>query len=234
MFGTRDSFMDDTSIVQGNLRIEPPEIVIDDVSQCTGEVRETVTLFNDGETDEIIERTITTCGCAQVELPSRVLVPAGGSLTLPIRISPWGSPRRKAHRTRFILGENRVGPLLRLDITINSALRTIPSALQEFLHPEGLIRVLSPDQTVISFLGVEPQIPISTLETEGTEIGVFVEWDALAEWAKTDAAKNDQRVRYNENGEWDSITIELLTDHPACEHVIVDLFNVTYVEPAWR
>lgn len=224
----------DPDIVQGALRVEPTVLSVGSISQCVGEVVNMVTLVNEGDADETIDRAITTCGCAVVEIDEGTVIRAGESIQVSVVLKPWGAPRSKQQEARFMLAGKRLGPLLKLDVEIVSPLRTIPSACQRALHEDGLIRVIAPDEKPFSLLGVEPAIPYSTLETEGPEIGIFVEWDMLDGWAKTPEAREDGRIEYDDEGEWDRIHLEVLTDREDCERLFVEVFNRAYTSPTWH
>lgn len=229
-----EGLLGDPEIVQGSLRLEPAVLDVGSISQCVGEASDTVMLINDGEEAETIEGAVTTCGCAVVEIEPGTVIQPGESRPVKVVLKPWGEPRRKLQEARFILEGRRLGPMLKLEVEIVSPLRTIPSACQRALHEDGRIRVISPDEESFALLGVEPGIPYSTLETEGPEIGIFVEWDALDEWAKSPEAREDGRIEYNDEGEWDRIYLEILTDREDCERLFIDVFNSAYSDPTWH
>ena len=223
----------DPTLVQGQLRFEPEYLEVSGVTQCEGDRIESVKLVNFGDTDEVIEKAITSCGCAKVNVPAGVVIPAGASLTVPVILKSWGGAKRKASETRIMLKEGRFGPMLSIDVENVSPIRSIPSVCQRALHEDGRIRLLSEEGESIQMLGVEPEIPYSTLETEGAEVTLFVEWEQLDEWAKSPEAKADSRVEFNEDGEWDRIELSILTDDPNCPKVVVEVLNSAYTKPSW-
>ena len=224
----------DPLLVEADLRFEPPHMEVRGVSQCQGDQVETVTLVNFGDSPEVIRQVITSCGCARLQIPAGTTIPAGASLTLPVRMKPWGGKKRKAHEARVVMDDGRLGPILTLDVENVSPLRSIPSACQRALHPEGKIRILTEDGESVSLVGFEPEIPITTLETEGAEITLFVEWDALDTWVQSPAGQASPNVRFDDQGEWDVIDLNIRTDHPSCPQLHVELLNRGYTKPVWK
>ena len=169
----------DPDIIEGDLRVEPTSLVVTGVSQCSTPTRRSVTLHNDGETEEIVEKVITSCGCARVELPEGTAIAPGGSLEVPILFEAWGGFRRKTHEVRFILSDARLGPRLTLDVDVISPLRTIPSACQEGLHVDGRIRITADAERSFTVLGVSPELPWTSGEAMPFEQVVVIDWAAL-------------------------------------------------------
>ncbi len=224
----------DPLVVEGALRVDPPILEITGVSQCGPPVHATVTLVNEGDQAEPLERTISSCGCAMIELEPGTVVPAGGRIELPVIFKAWGAARRKAHDVRFILAEGRLGPLLRMEVQITSPLRSIPSALQQHLHGDGRIRIVSGDEEPFTVIGVEPPIPCSHPTDPATQVELVIDWEALAAWAARPEQLEDPRIQRTEAGTWDRLTVEVLTDHPECARLRLELFGARHTSPMWN
>lgn len=224
----------DPNVVQAHLRFEPDHLNVERVNQCEGERIETVRLINFGDTDEKIDQAITSCGCAKMRIPPGMVVPAGASLTLPVILKPWGGSQRKAQEVRLMLADGRLGPMLSLDVENVSPIRTIPSVCQRALNKDGRIRLIAENNEPLQLIGAQPDIPYSTLETEGVEVTLFVEWEQIDEWVKTPKAKADSRVQFDDDGTWDRIELSILTNHPNCPKVVIELLNSAYTSPAWH
>jgi len=222
----------DPLVVEGDLRLEADRLVIEGVTQCGEPVRQSVRLSNRGVEDETVVRSITSCGCARLDIAPGTVVPAGGHLDVPVVLKAWGGSRRKAHEVRFILEGNRLGPLLSLDVEIVSPLRTIPSALQQALHPDGLVRLVSADETDFRVIGVEPPIPFRVQAgSSGVEIGF--DWSEVADWSRSPEALDHPAVERTADGAWDHISLRVVTDHPDCDRLNVDLYGPRHEAPVW-
>jgi hypothetical protein len=224
----------DPLVVEGELRIDPPLLVVDDVSQCADRSIHVVRVHNDGANDETILRTISSCGCARVELEPNTVVPAGKSVEIPISFKAWGAARRKAHDVRFILSDNRLGPLLSMDVEITSPLRTIPSAAQQALRPDGRVRIVADDEQPFSIIALDPPIPAAIPEGRDGVREIVIDWAALGAWSESPDARSDPRVLLAEDGSWDRMQIEVLTDHPDCARLQLDLYSPRHTAPVWN
>lgn len=231
---TGNDMLGDPELVQARLRFEPESLVVKGVDQCVGSRVETVTLVNYGDTDETVERSITSCGCASLGIDPGTVIPAGGRVSVPVILKPWGESRRKVQDARLMVAEGRLGPMLHLDVEITSTLRTIPSACQRALHEDGMIRIIGNDEAPFSLLGVDPEIPYSTLETDGVEVSIFIEWDKLDAWARTPEARADPRIKFDDEGEWDRFSLTILTSSPDCPRLGIEVFNRNYTKPTWH
>ena len=129
-----NDMLGDPDLVETRMRFEPDHLQVKGINQCEGVRVETVTLVNFGDTDETVERSITSCGCAILEIAPGTVIPAGGSVAVPVVLKPWGEARRKKQEVRLIVVDGRLGPMLHLDVEVVSPLRTIPSACQRALH----------------------------------------------------------------------------------------------------
>lgn len=232
--GSGNTGLGDPLVIDGDLRFDPPTLVVDGVDQCGDPTRVSVRLVNDGDTAEIVENTISSCGCARIPVEPGLVVPAGGAVELPIDFEAWGAPRRKAHDVRLILEGGRLGPLLSLDVEIISPLRTIPSAAQRPLHPEGLVRVVAEDGTPFSVQGVEPAIPLAWSEGPAEQIELTIDWPALESWIAERPAGSVPGLTRTEDGRLDRMQVRILTDHPGCAGLRLDLFGSDHTRPVWN
>ena len=226
--------MGDPLVVEGTLRLENPTLRFTGVSQCAAPVQVLVTLLNEGDAPESIERTISSCGCARVVVEPGTVVAPGGSIDLPVDFKAWGAPRRKTHDVRFILSGDRLGPILNMDVEITSVLRTIPSAAQKPLHPDGRVRVVSEDGTPFSVVAVEPAVPISWSGESSTQVELVIDWPALEAWLADPRNPGHPGIRLNEAGALDHMQLQVSTDHPGCEQLHLDLFGDRHSRPVWN
>jgi hypothetical protein len=224
----------DPLVVEGDLRVEPRVFKVTGISQCAEASEHVITLHNDGEVDETVDRVISSCGCATVLLEPGTIVPAGGSVELPIVFKAWGAARRKTHDVRFILAGNRLGPLLSMDVEITSPLRSIPSALQQFLHDDGRVRILATDGEPFSVLGLEPPIPATISEGPAAQVEIVVDWSALGPWLEQNRSAVETHLTDAEDGSWDRLRLEILTDRPDCARFHLELFSPRHTSPVWN
>ena len=222
----------DPVLVEGNLRLEADQLFIGEVTQCGEPSVHSVRLHNIGDSDETVLRTISSCGCARIDLAPGTVVPAGGHIDIPIILKAWGAARRKAHDVRLILSGDRLGPLLRMDVEITSPLRTIPSAAQQALHPDGRVRVVGSSEATFQVLGVEPPLPVR-IEPDLAHVGGVCDWDAGADWTESPEGRDHPAVARSEDGSWDRITLHVLTDHPECERLTLELYGPRHQSPVW-
>lgn len=224
----------DPLVVEGNLRVEPRVLEIIGVSQCEDASVQIITLHNDGEVEEVIERVISSCGCAAVQLEPGTIVPAGGSVELPVSFKAWGAARRKTHDVRFILGGNRLGPLLSMDVEISSPLRSIPSAAQQFLHPEGRVRIIASDEESFTVIGLDPPIPATVSAGPDSQAEIIIDWAALGPWLEQNRAAVEPHLQYAEDGSWDRLRLQVLTDRPDCASFYLELYSPRHTTPVWN
>ena len=223
----------DPLVVEGELRLEPRVLEVTGVSQCEDLPVRTITLHNDGDVEETIDRVISSCGCVVIQVEPGTTVAPGRSIEIPIIFKAWGGSRRKTYDARFILAGDRLGPLLSMDVTVSSPLRSIPSAAQQAIHPEGRVRILSVDGEPFSVVGLDPPIPATVSPGPASEITIVIDWSALGPWLESNRSAVGPDLRHAEDGTWDRLRLQVLTDRPDCARFTLELFGARHTSPVW-
>lgn len=217
-----------------NLEVTPERVELGTISHCSGPRTFQVTMRNTGTAPIAVTGWRTTCACVSPEAVGGFTIAPGDDHALSVRVDPLGFGG-KSHSIDFRLDGVVVGPRVRVDFEVASAIRPVPGVV---LRAEGkpnlviAIERYDADHQFLAkpfeILGCVPMVAKATPTGNVGQWALDIDYAAIDELAAFDTSRTDPAFEWTEgpNGpRWKTLDLVVRTDSPECGEVHVLVKN---------
>jgi hypothetical protein len=198
------------------------KVNIGPVKPCGGDVKRTARIRNQAATPVEILAYSTNCGCLSAVLKGDRLLKPGDEREVDLTVHPSGRGDRSVSVEFGIRGG--AGGVMRVDFSLNAGVQAVPGRFDVIPGNRDLpidVVVKGNDGRAVKVLAIDP--PIGTVEASSGPDGkvVLSSYEALR-FAQSEAGSHHPGVLFSAPGKPQSLTVNIVTDHPDCPTATFD------------